>query len=144
MTGFCRKMTVAAIMSLSLCGGAQAQSSPFTPEQINAGRENFGMYCAGCHGDNLTGGGEAPALTGGIFNHDWSNQSVGAFFAFISNAMPQGLEGALTPEEYASITAYIMAANGAKPGTAPFTGKSDIKISAIADGKLVSGVVSGK
>ena len=106
--------------------------------------KTFQEWCSGCHGDNLLGGGEAPALTGAIFNQDWSKQSVGAFNAFIANAMPQGLEGSLKPEEYAVVTAFIMAANGAKPGTAPFTGKSEVKIGAIANGKLVAGVVSGK
>ena len=44
----------------------------------------------------------------------------------------------------AAITAFIMAANGAKPGSAIFTGKSEVKIGAIADGKLLPGVVAGK
>lgn len=121
--------------------GALAQAGPFSEAQVVAGRKSFQDYCAACHGDNLAGGGEAPALTGAIFSHDWATQNVGAFFAFISNAMPQGLEGSLKPEEYAAITAFIMAANGAKPGTASFTGKSDVKISAIANGKLVAAVV---
>jgi mono/diheme cytochrome c family protein len=136
-------LTAALVTISGVCAQAQT-AGPFTQEQVVAGHKSFGEWCSGCHGDNLAGGGEAPALTGAIFNHDWSNQSVGAFNAFIANAMPQGLEGSLKPEEYAVITAFIMAANGAKPGTAPFKGKSDVKISAIADGKLVAGVVRGK
>ena len=134
---------LAAMAVLFLCGSAMAQSAgPFTQGQVVAGHKNFQTYCAGCHGDNLLGGGEVPPLTGALFNTDWSKQSVGGFFAYISNAMPQGLEGDLTPEEYATITAYVMAANGAKPGTAAFAGKSDIKIGTIANGKIDPAIVS--
>jgi hypothetical protein len=56
--------------------------------------------------------------------------------------MPQGLEGDLKPEEYASIIAYLLAANGAKPGAAPFTGKSDVKIGDITNGRIVPSVVN--
>lgn len=136
-------LTLAAMAILSVADGAMAQSAgPFTQAQVAAGHKNFQTYCAACHGDNLLGGGEVPPLTGALFNTDWSKQSVGGFFAYISNAMPQGLEGDLTPEEYATITAYVMAANGAKPGTAAFAGKSDVKIGAIANGKIVPGVVN--
>ena len=83
-----------------------------------------------------------PALTGEVFKHDWSKSTVGQFYAYISNAMPQGLEGELKPDEYSTITAYVMAANGAKPGTTTFTGKSDIKITNITDGKIVPSVVN--
>lgn len=134
----------AALVTTSAASAMAETAGPFTPEQVKAGHKTFQEWCSGCHGDNLLGGGEAPALTGAIFNQDWSKQSVGAFNAFIANAMPQGLEGSLKPEEYAVVTAFIMAANGAKPGTAPFTGKSEVKIGAIANGKLVAGVVSGK
>lgn len=131
-----------AILALSgSCALAQG-AGPFTQAQVATGHKNFETYCAACHGDNLAGGGEVPPLTGDVFNHDWASGSVGSFFAYISNAMPQGLEGELKPEEYVTITAYVMAANGAKPGTTPFTGKSDVKISAITDGKLAAGVVN--
>jgi hypothetical protein len=63
-------------------------------------------------------------------------------FAFVSNAMPQGLEGDLKPDEYAAVVAYILAANGAQPGAAMFTGKSDTRIGAIANGQLVPDVVN--
>ena len=119
-----------------------AQTGTFTKNQVTAGHKNFFVYCASCHGDDLAGGGEVPGLTGPIFNQDWSSSSLGGFYAYIYNAMPQGLEGDLKPEEYSSITAYVLAANGAKPGQAPFTGKSDVKISAIANGKIVSSVVN--
>ena len=56
--------------------------------------------------------------------------------------MPQGLEGELKPEEYSSIIAYLLAANGAKPGPTPFTGKSDVKIGDITDGRIAASVVN--
>ena len=130
-----------AAMGLALMavwsGAAWAQGAPFTQAQVTEGHKTYSTYCAACHGDTLIGGGEAPPLTGASFGHDFSNQTVGGFFAYISNAMPQGLEGDLKPQEYADITAYVLAANGAMPGATPFTGKSAVKIGAIANFKSV-------
>ena len=121
---------------------ALAQTGPFTQAQVTTGHNDFANYCASCHGYDLAGGGEDPPLTGPFFSQDWSKYSVSQLYAFVANTMPQGLEGELKPEEYSSIIAYLLAANGAKPGSATFTGKSDVKIGAIADGKTVSSVVN--
>jgi mono/diheme cytochrome c family protein len=122
---------------------AQAQpAGPFTQAQVTAGHKVYEEYCASCHGEIMSGFGDAPPLTGPLFDQDWSKQSAGVMFAFVSNAMPQGLEGELKPEEYAGVVAYILAANGAKPGTTAFNGKSDIKIGTIANSKLVPSVVN--
>lgn len=134
------------LVSIVVVGGqpALAQSGPFTQAQVTAGHENFIGYCSSCHGGDLAGGGDAPPLTGAFFSNDWAKYSVSQLYAFVANAMPQGLEGELKPEEYSSIIAYLLAANGAKPGTAAFTGKSDVKIGAIADGKTVPALIGAQ
>jgi mono/diheme cytochrome c family protein len=119
-----------------------AQTGPFTQAQVTAGHQNFLAYCATCHGEGLAGGGDAPPLGGAFFSGDWAKYDVSKLYAFVSNAMPQGLEGELKPEEYSSIIAYLLAANGAKPGTTAFTGKSDVKIGDIITGSLVPSVVN--
>jgi mono/diheme cytochrome c family protein len=121
---------------------ALAQTGPFTQAQVTTGHKNFVGYCSACHGQDLAGGGDAPPLGGAFFSGDWAKYSVSQLYAFVSNAMPEGLEGELKPEEYSSIIAYLLAANGAKPGPAPFTGKSDVKIGDIITGRIVPSVVN--
>jgi hypothetical protein len=63
-------------------------------------------------------------------------------YAFVSTAMPQGLAGDLSPEICSDIIAYILAANGAKPGPAPFNSNSNIKIGAVANGQIVPAAIT--
>lgn len=39
----------------------------YTEEQAKRGETVYGKECSSCHGDLLTGGESAPALTGGVF-----------------------------------------------------------------------------
>ena len=50
--------------------------------------------------------------------------------------MPYGNGNSLDADTYRRIVAFVLAANGAKPGTAAFTGAEKIKIAAVADGKM--------
>jgi alcohol dehydrogenase (cytochrome c) len=134
----------AAIVAL---GGAyalaQTGTGPFTQAQVNAGRDDFRANCAGCHANGLTGIGDAPALTGATFASSWSARSTKELFQFISTSMPYGNAGNLSEQAYTNVVSYILAVNGARPGSAPFTKNSDVKISTIADGKTVAAVVNG-
>jgi mono/diheme cytochrome c family protein len=143
---FCNShlLLAAAFLAISgTCVSAQAPG-PFTQAQVTAGHKNFVGYCSACHGEDLAGSGDAPPLAGAFFSQDWAKYSVSQLYAFVSNAMPQGLEGELKPEEYSSIIAYLLAANGAKPGSVTFTGKSDVRIGAIVTGKIVPSVVNAE
>jgi len=89
------------------------------------------------------GFGRSAAADGRGFVADWSGKSIQDFYAFVSTAMPQGLAGDLSQVQYSDIIAYILAANGATPGTAAFDKDSGVKIGAVADGKIVAAVISG-
>ena len=135
-------LLAAAFLAISgTCVSAQT-SGPFTQAQVTSGHKNFVGYCSACHGEDLAGGGDAPPLGGSFFRQNWGKYNVSQLYAFVANAMPQGLEGELKPEEYSSIIAYLLAANGAKPGASPLSGKSDVKIGAIIGGKIVPSVVN--
>jgi mono/diheme cytochrome c family protein len=107
---------------------------------VTQGHKDYYTFCGECHGDGLAGNGEAPPLTGDSFVGNWSGKSIHDFYAFVSSAMPQGLAGDLKPEQYSDIIAYILAANGAKPGAAAFDKNSSVKIGAVADGRIVPAV----
>jgi alcohol dehydrogenase (cytochrome c) len=55
--------------------------------------------------------------------------------------MPAGAPGSLSEDQYTNITAYLLWANGAKPGTATFSKNTDVKVSTIANGKVVDDAI---
>ncbi len=140
------KMIGFAVIAASLGGAyalAQGATGPMTQAQVTAGRADYIANCAGCHAPGLTGAGDAPALTGATFNSAWADKSTKEMHQFISTSMPYGNAGQLSPATYTNIVSYILAANGAKPGDKPFTKDTDVKVSTIADGKIVAAVLAG-
>ena len=126
-------------------GLAQNATSPFTQAEVTAGHVSYHGYCAGCHGDEMQGGGsqgggDAPPLTGPNFNQDWSKYTIRVLYQYASKTMPDGLAGDLDAKTYRNILAFLLAANGAKPGAAPFDPNSGTKIGDIANGRLVPAV----
>ncbi len=135
-------LAVPAILLSNTYSLAQDASSPFTLAQVTTGHMSYQFYCASCHGEDLQGGGDAPPLAGPFFNHNWSKWSVSMLYQFTSQSMPQGLEGELSAETYSNIVSFLLAANGAKPGSTPFDPKSGVKIGDIADGRIATAVIN--
>jgi alcohol dehydrogenase (cytochrome c) len=106
-----------------LCGATIALAQSGSPEfaaQTLEGRTAYAQHCATCHGDTLTGGQFAGALTGPAFLARWGGDAgtVADLYEYIRTAMPPGGAGTLPDETYAALTALIMRENGA-PGDAP-------------------------
>ena len=137
-------LLAAALTPVSLPAQAAGATGPFTQSQATQGRNIFLTYCTGCHGSILTGSVNGPALSGQNFIDDWLGKSTKELFQFAASNMPLNAAGTLTQENYADLVAYILAANGALPGPAPFTKDSDVPIRSIADGNLVMAVVNGE
>jgi cytochrome c len=143
------RLAVAAQLLILSCGHSLAQDthSPFTQAEVVAGHAGFHAYCAGCHGDQLQGGGsqgggDAPQLTGPNFRQDWSKYTIRILYQYVSKTMPDGLAGDLSPKTYRDILSFLLAANGARPGPQPFDPESGIKIGDIADASLVTAVTN--
>ena len=108
----------------------------FTAAQAEAGRAAYAANCAGCHQANLAGSGEQPALAGAPFMAAWGRRSTKEFYDDIRAEMPYGKAGSLDAATYQNITAFVMSANGAKPGTTAFDGTQSVQISTIATGQV--------
>lgn len=93
-----------------------ARPASFTQAQADQGGDLYRASCASCHGPALNDGEFAPTLKGARFKGKWSGQSVGALFAYVSTNMPPGQAGALAPEDYANILAFLLQANGVPAG----------------------------
>ena len=80
----------------------------FTSAQASRGEQTFGETCATCH--------ETERFTGGRFRLEWTGRTAGELFETISTTMPEGNPGSLSPDEYASVVAYLFRQNGFPAG----------------------------
>ena len=135
-----KKLAAASVMGVALLGATASalEDGPFTLAQATAGRTAYAASCAVCHGPQLRGAGEAPALVGTSFMAAWGNRSAGELYSLIQASMPYGNGNSLEPAAYRNIVAFVLASNGAKPGNSALAGNETVKIAAIADGKASS------
>jgi len=129
---FCALMPIAAAQTPGV----------YNLEQATNGHSAYVASCAGCHRANLAGGGDAPALGGNGFMASFGNRSTKDLYNFIAKSMPAGAPGSLSEEQYTNITAYLLYANGAKAGSAHFSKDTDVKVSTVADGKVVAEAIA--
>jgi hypothetical protein len=58
----------------------------------------------------------APPLSGGTFNANWNDLSLGDLFERMRTSMPQNSPGSLARQDNAAILAYILKSSGAPAG----------------------------
>lgn len=129
--------TITAITAFGIFALAQqpAAAGPFTEAQAAAGRAAYQANCASCHLDDLVGRNEAPPLAGGNFMNTWGARTTHDLFSYIQAAMPPGNAGGLGAEVNAEIVAFILQANGSRPGTQPMGPDTSIAIRSVATGR---------
>ena len=89
--------------------GAKTQwDGVYTADQAKRGEGLYSQYCASCHGPDLTGGEMAPGLTGGEFQSNWNDLSLGELFERMRISMPQNAPGSLSRQQDADILAYVL------------------------------------
>ena len=97
----------------------------YTEAQAARGATGFSARCANCHGADLGGTGEAPALSGARFLSDFDGVSLGDVFDRIRTTMPQDNPGSLTRDEAADILAYLLKANALPAGAKELDRRSE-------------------
>jgi mono/diheme cytochrome c family protein len=80
----------------------------YTAAQSGRGQKIYGDSCASCHGDDLSGGGQAPALAGKDFNVDWTDLAVSDLFERTHGTMPADKPGTLTPAQTVDVIAFLL------------------------------------
>ncbi|MBW8709383.1 MAG: PQQ-binding-like beta-propeller repeat protein [Alphaproteobacteria bacterium] len=140
----------AAVLSLGavaafgpLAFGQQGRMGPFTAAQMNDGRTAYGANCAMCHQANLSGGNDALPLAGKAFMGAWSKRTTADLYNKIHTSMPLGRGGSLSEKQYTDITAYILHANGANPGSTALTPTTAVAIGSFATGLVPPDVMRG-
>ncbi len=115
----------------------------FAQEQAAAGQREYMDNCAGCHASNLGGGNDSPALVGASFMSSWGERSTKALYQFLSTTMPVGNAGNLSASTYTDIMAFLLQANGAKPGPAILTADTAVTIGRVANGQMPADLQKG-
>lgn len=129
---------IAVVIGLAAVFTASAQKKRtvwdgvYTADQATRGMATFKAQCASCHGENMMGGGGAPAAAGPEFVFNWKDKSVGELFEYVRTNMPPGAAGSISDQKYADIAAAIFQATEFPAGQAELpadaTALADIQI----------------
>ena len=90
----------------------------FTEAQAAEGAKLYAGQCAMCHGPDLQGTYEVPALKG-KFIANWGHARLGGLYDYLGQAMPQFAPGQIAPDDNARLIAFLLRENGFAPGGKP-------------------------
>ena len=127
-----------ALACIALPQTPQPAAGAFTAAQASAGGSVYAQNCAACHGMNLEGSGDAPALIGGTFLLKWRAKMVSELFGDILETMPANNPGSLGEAAALNATSYILQRNGAQTGGQSLAAGSTTLIGAIATGQAAA------
>lgn len=105
-----------------------AASSPhgayYAAAQAKSGASLYAANCSRCHGTNLEGV-SGPPLKGPAMQ---GSESIADIYSFLSQQMPAGAPGSLSPSTYVAIMAYLLQQNGHPAGHVPLSASNVKKI----------------
>jgi alcohol dehydrogenase (cytochrome c) len=131
------------VMMTQQPGGAQqAAAGPYTAAQAQAGRAAYQGNCGACHAPDLSGR-EGPQLAGANFMSQWGTRTAGELIGFVRATMPPGAGGSLPDLTYIDLAAFILDANGARPGEQTLTAESAVTIASVASGRRAAYLQAG-
>lgn|SRR5262245_43633475 len=135
-----RKTAQATLVALAMIGilrtmplaqpGNQASRSvwegTYTKEQAKRGEELYAANCVSCHGSELTGNDEAPALAGAPFISNWEGLTVGDLSERVRISMPPNRTGKLSRQQITDILGYVLKVNGFPEGKTELDAKLEV------------------
>jgi quinoprotein glucose dehydrogenase len=115
---------LAAIAATTVVSRAQTSSSAwngvYTESQAAAGQPLYAEHCAKCHGADLGGVEQAPALAGPAFGQRWRDAPLEKLFSRVESMPPQAPKS-LTTAQYIDVLAFMLKANGFTAGASRLT-----------------------
>jgi len=117
-------------------GQTRAALGLYIAAQAEAGRVVYLSNCASCHLPDLGGRNEAAPLAGANFMRAWRTRTSNDLLTLIRATMPPGNRGNLGDENYVSLVAFLLSANGAPPGDQPLSAAARIVIGSVANGEM--------
>ena len=125
-----RAAFIGAAVVAGFVAAAPQPNGTYTPVQAASGKTLYEQRCADCHRADLEGTGHGPALVGEAFLRVWGGRTAGQLIEFTIDSMPPG-GASLDENEYVSVVAYILRANGHAPGV-PLHADSAVVVGALA------------
>jgi mono/diheme cytochrome c family protein len=119
-----RLIAAGAAVTLLTGIGLQAQGTRsvttwtgvYTKAQAAEGQGSYTRNCAGCHLDDLSGSGPAPAIGGDAFRVQNEKRTVADLMSRIKTTMPPDRPGQLTDTTYINLVAYLLQQAGYPEG----------------------------
>jgi S-disulfanyl-L-cysteine oxidoreductase SoxD len=115
-----RTPTAQEVQAMDIAIGTDGKELPPGSGIAKTGARIFGEKCVACHGENLEGTPQAPALVGGkgTLASLHPKMTAGSYwpfattiFDYIRRAMPRYAEGSLKTDDVYSLTAFILYRN---------------------------------
>src|SRR6185295_2146248 len=97
----------------------------YTIEQSQRGEAVYGRECAKCHGSDLAGADEVPALSGGAFLSNWDGLTVGDLSERVRISMPPNKQGRLTRQQIVDLLTYVLSVNSFPMGKTELDSKTE-------------------
>jgi mono/diheme cytochrome c family protein len=97
----------------------------YTASQAARGEAAYRENCKSCHGPELEGKGQNPALAGSDFASNWDGRDLGELFGKMQDTMPADRPGELSKPVNAAILAYILKVNRYPAGANDLPGDAD-------------------
>jgi mono/diheme cytochrome c family protein len=113
-------VAVAGSLAVAVAQATTTHDGVFSEAQAARGQAVYTKSCASCHGAELEGSGQAPALADDEFAKEWDGQPLSDLFERIRTTMPGDAPGTLQPAEAADLLAFVL-----KKGRHP-EGQSDL------------------
>ena len=131
------KIAFGVIISLAAIGvfhpatGAQEASrsvwdAVYTEEQAKRGEALYNQACASCHGTDLSGADEVPALSGPGFLANWEGLTVGDLSERVRISMPPNKQGRLSRQQIVDILGHVLSANSFPAGKPELDPKTEV------------------
>jgi len=84
-------------------------AASFAAAQATRGEAVYEATCANCH--------QPDQFVGPRFVEAWNDRRIGDFYSLVRSTMPVDNPGGMKEQEYIDVTAYLLKANHATPGT---------------------------
>ena len=100
------------LLAVSLAAASRSVwDGVYTREQAARGEAEYLNHCARCHGENLMGGEESPALVEEDFLARWHGKTAGELVERIRKTMPTDGPGTMSQKQSTDMTAYLLSVN---------------------------------
>jgi len=99
----------------------------YTEGQAKRGQAFYTQECSSCHGTDLAGADEVPALSGPAFLANWEGLTVGDLFERVRISMPPNKQGRLTRQQIADILSHVLKANSFPTGKTELDPKTEVQ-----------------